>query len=147
MPNYDRYCPFPEWAIYITTSNQIPTAVRPNTYRVPFWKGRCLVCVDDKSQDDNLKEPEKEFWSSALAQQSITQWEEWGSVTVTTGKVNYQPSITVYMRKRVKDKSGVEKYNWFNIEETDENVLQIYWDNAIIDANTQKPKKPDPYNP
>ena len=145
MANYNRYCPFPEWAIYITASDQIPTAVRPNTYRVPFGKGRCLVCVND--QVEALKKVETEFGSAALTQQDITQGEEWGSVKVTTSAVNYQPSITVYMWKRVKNRSDVQKYNWFNIEETDENVMHIYWDNAIIDYQTMKPKQPDPYNP
>ena len=144
MANYNRYCPFPEWAIYITTSDQIPTAVRPNTYRVPFGKGRCLVCVND--QVEALKKVETEFGSAALAQQSISQGDE-GSVNVTTWTSNYQPSITVYMWKRVKNKEDVQRFNWFNIEETPENVMQIYWDNAIIDYRTMKPKQPDPYNP
>lgn len=144
MANYNRYCPFPEWAIYITTSDQIPTAVRPNTYRVPFGKGRCLVCVND--QVESLKKVETEFGSAALTQQSISQGDS-GSVNVTTSTVNYQPSITVYMWKRVKSKADVQKYNWFNIEETPENVMHIYWDNAIIDYQTMKPKQPDPYNP
>jgi hypothetical protein len=144
MANYNRYCPFPEWAIYITTSDQIPTAVRPNTYRVPFGKGRCLVCVND--QVEALKKVETEFGSAALAQQSISQGDE-GSVNVTTWTSNYQPSITVYMWKRVKSKEDVQRFNWFNIEETPENVMQIYWDNAIIDYRTMKPKQPDPYNP
>ena len=144
MANYNRYCPFPEWAIYITTSDQIPTAVRPNTYRVPFGKGRCLVCVND--QVESLKKVETEFGSAALTQQSISQGDG-GSVNVTTSTVNYQPSITVYMWKRVKSKADVQKYNWFNIEETDENVMHLYWDNAIIDYQTMKPKQPDPYNP
>lgn len=145
MANYNRYCPFPEWAIFITTSDQIPTAIRPNTYRLPFGKGRCLVCVDDTNA--NLKTVEKEFGSAGLTQQDITQWEEWSSVKVTTSAVNYQPSITVYMRKRVKGKNDVENYNWFNIEETNENVMHLYGDNAIIDYKTMRPKKPDPYNP
>lgn len=145
MANYNRYCPFPEWAIFITTSDQIPTAIRPNTYRVPFGKGRCLVCVND--QVESLKKVETEFGSAALTQQDITQWEEGGSVKVTTWASNYQPSITVYMRKRVKNKSEVQRFNWFNIEETPENVMHLYWDNAIIDYQTMKPKQPDPYNP
>lgn len=145
MTDYRNDCPFPEWAIFITTSNQIPTWYRPNTYRVPFGKGRCLVCVNDEVQ--SLKNVETEFGSAALTQQDITQWEEGGSVKVTTWASNYQPSITVYMWKRVKNKSDVQRFNWFNIEETPENVMQIYWDNAIIDYRTMKPKYPDPYNP
>lgn len=138
-------CPFPIWSIYITTSAQVPTWIRPGTYRVPFGKGRCLVCVNDKSE--TLKNAEVEFGSATLAQQDITQWEEGGTVKVTTATSNYQPSITVYMWKRVYNKWDIEKYNAFNIteEQMADNIL--YGEQAIIDAETLKAKQPDPYNP
>lgn len=147
--SYSIECPFPVWAIYITTDKMIPSGIWQWTYRVPFWKGRCLVCVDDASQNVNLKDAEKELWAAALSQQDITQWEEWGTVKVTTWASNYQPSITVYMRKRVENKNSWwwEKYNWFNITDQQATDKQLYWLNAIIDAQTQKPKQPDPYNP
>lgn len=145
MTDYRNDCPFPVWAIFITTSVMIPSSIRQNTYRVPFGKGRCLVCVNDQSQ--TLKNPETEIWTATLAQQSINQW-NWGSVNVTTGTSNYQPSITVYMRKRVKNKSDVQAYNGFNITATTEQeIKKLYGDNVIIDNNTLQPKQPDPYNP
>lgn len=160
MGNYTRYCPFPVGSIFITTDYQIPTGIRPNTYRIPFGKGRVLVCVDNESQNVNLKTPEKEFGTVSqqitVTKGSVNEWDEWSTDVVTDvgpaegGKItisHYQPSITVYMRKRVENKSEVTNFNGFNIEETPENVSHLYWDNAIIDYRTMQPKKPDPYNP
>lgn len=140
-------CPFPIWSIYITTSAQVPTWIRPGTYRVPFGKGRCLVCVDDKSQTQALKTAEQEFGSAGLAQQDITQWEEGWTVKVTTATSNYQPSITVYMWKRVYNKWDIEKYNAFNITDQQMTDNVLYGEQAIIDSETLKAKQPDPYNP
>lgn len=153
-------CPFPIWSIYITTSAQVPTWIRPGTYRVPFGKGRCLVCVDDKSKTEALKTAENEFWAAStqltLVWQSIETWDA-GSADVLTdvtpnewGKVNishYQPSITVYMWKRVYNKWDIEKYNAFNITEEQMTDNILYGEQAIIDADTLKAKQPDPYNP
>lgn len=146
MADYKNDCPFPVWSIFITTTTELPSSIRQNTYRVPFGKGRTLVCVDDKSQDANLKEPLKEFGSAAIAKKTVNQW-DWWSAEVATAGTNFQPSITVFIWKRVENKSQVEKYNWFNIEETEETIKKIYGDNVIIDNNTLKPKQPDPYNP
>lgn len=142
--NQDNRCPFPVGSIFITTDKMIPSWIRQGTYRVPFWKGRCLVCVDDTSQ--TLKEAGHEFWSAWLTTTSVRNW-DWWSTTVTTWTSNYQPSITVYMRKRVSSKSDIQSYNAFNITDQQATDRQIYWYNAIIDANTQKAKQPDPYNP
>lgn len=147
MPNRTTGCPFPIWSIFITTDKTVPTWIRPGTYRVPFGKGRCLVCVDNESQNVNLKTAEKEFGSAGLTQQDITQGEEWGTVKVTTGASNYQPSITVYMWKRVFNKNEVQNYNAFDITAEQASDVELYGDQAIIDANTLKAKQPDPYNP
>lgn len=146
MADYKNECPFPVGSIFITTTQELPSSIRQNTYRVPFGKGRTLVCVDDASQTAALKTPEQQLGSAALATTSISTGDKW-SATVVTWTVNYQPSITVYMWKRVQNKSEVTKYNWFNIEETEQSIKKIYWDNVIIDYNTLKPKQPDPYNP
>lgn len=68
---------------------------------------------------------------------------EGGKITIN----NYQPSITVYMWKRVTDRTDIQKYNAFNIteEQAPDNIL--YGEQAIIDPETMKPKMPDPYNP
>jgi len=74
MTDYINYCPFPIGSIFITTSVELPSAIWQNTYRVPFGKGRCLVCVDD--QNESLKNVETQFGSAGLSQQDITQGEE-----------------------------------------------------------------------
>ena len=51
------------------------------------------------------------------------------------------------MRKRVRSKSDVQSYNAFNITDQQATDKEIYGYNAIIDAQTQKAKQPDPYNP
>ena len=153
-------CPFPIWSIYITTSAQVPTWIRPGTYRVPFGKGRCLVCVDDKSKTEALKTAENEFGAASqqitVTKGSVNEWDEWSTEVVTDvgpaewWKItisHYQPSITVYMWKRVYNKGDIEKYNAFNITEEQMTDNILYGEQAIIDAETLKAKQPDPYNP
>lgn len=141
-------CPFPYWGIYITTSVEVPMSTRPGTFRVPFGKWRCLVCVDNTSQTVSLQKSEQEFGSAALAQQSISQGDG-GSVNVTTWTSNYQPSITVYMWKRVQFESQMTEWtNPYQIQEwqwiTDKTIYNM---NVIIDPNTLKAQQPNPYNP
>ena len=140
-------CPFPYWGIYITTSVEVPMSTRPGTFRVPFGKWRCLVCVDNTSQTVSLQKSEQEFGSAALAQQSISQGDG-GSVNVTTWTSNYQPSITVYMWKRVQFESQMTEWtNPYQIQEwqwiTDKTIYNM---NVIIDPNTLKEQQPNPYN-
>lgn len=141
-------CPFPYGGIYITTSVEVPMSTRPGTFRVPFGKWRCLVCVDNTSQSASLQKSEQEFGSAALAQQSISQGDG-GSVNVTTWASNYQPSITVYMWKRVQFESQMTEWtNPYQIQEwqwiTDKTIYNM---NVIIDPNTLKAQQPNPYNP
>ena len=141
-------CPFPYWGIYITTSVEVPMSTRPGTFRVPFGKWRCLVCVDNTSQTVSLQKSEQEFGSAELAQQSISQGDG-GSVNVTTWTSNYQPSITVYMWKRVQFESQMTEWtNPYQIQEwqwiTDKTIYNM---NVIIDPNTLKAQQPNPYNP
>ena len=141
-------CPFPYGGIYITTSVEVPMSTRPGTFRVPFGKWRCLVCVDNTSQSTSLQKSEQEFGSAALAQQSISQGDG-GSVNVTTWTSNYQPSITVYMWKRVQFESQMTEWtNPYQIQEwqwiTDKTIYNM---NVIIDPNTLKAQQPNPYNP
>lgn len=166
MANRTTGCPFPIGSIFITTDKSVPTWIRPGTYRVPFGKGRCLVCVNDESQSENLKTAEKEFGTAqtqlTLVWQSINTWDEWSAdvlkdVTPNTWwKItinNYQPSITVYMRKRVYNKTQVPEYNAFNITDEQATDKEIYGENAIYDFKEEeweivpKAKQPDPYNP
>lgn len=166
MPNRTTGCPFPIGSIFITTDKSVPTWIRPGTYRVPFGKGRCLVCVNDETQSENLKTAEKEFGTAStqltVVKGSVNEWDEWSTDVVTDvtpnqwGVItinNYQPSITVYMRKRVNNKTEVPEYNAFNISDEQATDMEIYWENAIYDFAEEeweivpKAKQPDPYNP
>ena len=139
-------CPFPIWSIFITTESNIPSNIRPGTFRVPFGKGRTLVCVDDSSSTTN--KPEQTLWEATIATMSVAQWDG-SSVTVARAGTNFQPSITAYIWKRVASLSDVTVVNGFNVPTEWEWAVtdrQLYWDNVIIDWQTLKPKQPNPYN-
>lgn len=137
-------CPFPIWAIFITVSKELPSSIRQWTYREPFGKWKVIMNVKDDVEA--LNAPEKEIWTAALTTQAITQWEEGSSVNVVTSTVNYQPSITAYIRKRVKTDSWT--YNAFNIkDETEDENIALYGKNVIIDKDTFMAQKPNPYKP
>lgn len=146
-------CPFPVGAIYITVDPAIPSGIRPGTFRVPFKKGRAIVCVNDESE--TLKTPWHEFGSATVPTKTISEWEEW-STTVMNNEwfTNYQPSVTAYIRKRVRQGDPErQKYNAFNITEEQIEDRKLYWDNAIYDYIEEswelklRAKQPDPYNP
>ena len=143
-------CPFPYGGIYITSSVEVPMSTRPGTYRVPFGKWRCLVCVDNTSQYAPLQKSEQTFGSAAVPTKTISEWEEW-STTVMNNEwfTNYQPSITVYMRKRVQFESQMTEWtNPYQIQEwqwiTDKSIYNL---NVIVDPNTFKAQQPNPYQP
>lgn len=155
MQNSQWDCPFPIWAIYITTDPINPTGIRPATYRIPFGKWRTLVCVDDEETNQNLqwlKKPEQTGWTKSH-QHWIQQWSvgapceswsmTWDTTNITQASFTYQPSITCYMWKRV-ELNQVTSYNPFNI--TDKTPYELYWENVIIDWATGEAKQPDPYN-
>lgn len=149
-------CPFPIWSIYITTIPTNPTDTRPGTYRMPFGKGRTIVCIDDEETAQNLqriKTPEWTWWTKAH-QHGITQWSvgapceswsmTWDTTNITQASYTFQPSIACYVWKRVRNKGEVTSYNPFNI--TWLSSEELYGKNVIIDPSTWEARLPDPYN-
>lgn len=156
MQDLNAICPFPIGAIYITTTPTNPTDTRPATYRMPFGKGRTIVCINDEETNPNLqriKQPEWTWWSQSH-QHWIQQWSvgapceswsmTWDTTNTTQAAFTYQPSIACYIWKRVK-KEDVTSYNPFNI--TDRTPYEIYGSNVIIDGNTWEARQPNPYSP
>jgi len=149
------FCPFPIWAIYITTIPTNPTATRPGTYRMPFWKWRTIVCIDDEETNPNLQwmKTVETTWGTKSHQHWIQQWSvgapceswsmTWDTTNITNASFTYQPSITCYVWKRV-NREDVTSYNPFNI--TWISSEELYWENVIVDPNTWEAKLPDPYN-
>lgn len=162
MAQWNSPCPFPIGSIFITTSPTNPTNTRPDSFRVPFGKGKTIVCVDDEEKDKNLAWIKEAEWTNVTPTNkrqyhthSIAQWsvgapcESWSMTWVTTNVTwsasSFQPSIACYIRKRVEE-SEVESFNPFNLPtETEEQMKVAYGDNVIIDYNTLKPKQPNPY--
>lgn len=141
-------CPFPMWSIFITTDKKNPSSIRADTAREPFWKGRALVCVNDQSTATWLKNPEGLGGSWTWTTKSITEW-DWGSATVISEQsTNYQPSISVYIWKRVP---STNNYNPFNVDVAQDGWKQLLNPYVIqkrdTSLNTTVPKMPDPYQP
>lgn len=141
-------CPFPIWSIYITTNPLNPSSIRPDSAREPFWKGRALVCINDESSADWLKNPEWLWWSWAWETKSINTWDKWSATVISEQSTNYQPSISAYVWKRIEHTND---YNPFDIDTTQDSgnalwnpfVVQV-WDSAQKKA---VPKQPNPYQP
>lgn len=141
-------CPFPIWSIFITADKKNPSSIRADTAREPFWKGRALVCVNDESSAAWLKNPEWLWWSWAWTTKSINTWDKWSATVISEQSTNYQPSISVYIWKRVV---STNNYNPFNVDITQDGWKQLLnpyaiqkWDATL---NTTVPKMPWPYQP
>lgn len=137
-------CPFPIWAIYITTSPQNPGTTRPGTFREAFWKGRTIVCVNDSAGSSWLREPESTWGSAGFNTVQVHNWEGSAETVVSNTSFNYQPSITAYIRKRV---ASTNNYNPFNIPDAFTPTWNVFPKNVIIDPQTMAPQQPNPYEP
>lgn len=137
-------CPFPIWSIFITADKKNPSTYRPGTYREPFWKGRTLVCVNDQSTATWLKEPWELWWNWTWTTKTIDTGDKWSATVISEQSTNYQPSISVYIWKRV---NNTNNFNPFNITDAFQPQWNYFPENVIIDPSTMAPQQPNPYNP
>lgn len=171
-PRVYNSCPFPIWAIFITTEKKYPAAIRPGTEWKPFWVWRFIMWCST-NPESTLNDPE-ELWGTASNKfnivgasvrgwtsgavdvvTDITAWDgttiEWGVATLS----NYPPYITAYMRQRIQLSdawTGATQYDPYNrrwspsAPDYNEKRLWTLWPNVIID-NDGYPQIDKPYQP
>lgn len=167
-------CPFPIWAIFITTEKKYPAAIRPWTERKPFWAWRFIMWCST-NPESTLNSPWELWWTSAnkfnIVWASIRGWDGWAvdvvkdiTAVANTGTTvagwvatlsNYPPYITAYMWQRVELSEAwtwATQYDPYNRRgnpsdpDYNEKRLWTLWPNVIID-NDGYPQTDKPYQP